>query len=167
MVGHGKALWYDYYAEDKEMRKERKKPKQEAELAKVPEMVNDLVAKALAGMLPTIMTSVTDWIDGGRQGPCTVPNFGGNTANTASVASSANPAPSPPSVRYNPLVHTTPSPLPENSPAGNPPSGTHSDSVSQAVGGVSTMAELDSLTVSKRRRLNAYYFIHFAFASHL
>ena len=167
VVGHGKALWCDYYAEDKETWKERKKHKQEAELAKVPEMVNDLVAKVLAGMLPTVVTSVMDWIDIGRQGACPVPNFGGNTANTALAASSANTAPSPPPVRDNPPVHTTPSPLPENSPAGTAPSGAHSDSVSQAVGGVSTIAELDALTVTKCRRLNTYYFIHFSYALHL
>ena len=160
VVGHGKVLWCDYYAEDKETRKERKKRKQE-------DIVNELVAKALVGFLPSVVTSVTDWIDGGRQGPCPVPNFGGNTANTASAASSANTAPPPPPVRDNPPVLTTPSPLPENSPAGTAPSGAHSDSLSQAVGGVSTMAELDALMVSKRRRLNAYYFIHFSFALHL
>ena len=130
-------------------------------------LFRSLVAKALAGFLPSVVTSVTDWIDGGRQGPCPVPNFGGNMANTVSVASSANTVPSPPPVRDNPPVHTTPSPLPENSPAGTAPSGAHSDPVSQAVGVVSTMAELDALTVSKHRRLNTYYFIQFAFALHL
>ena len=160
VVGHGKALRCDYYAEDKETRKERKKRKQE-------DIVNELVAKALVGFLPSVVTSVTDWIDGGRQGPCPVPNFGGNTANTASAASSANTAPPPPPVQDTPPVLTTPSPAPENSPAGTAASGAHSDSLSQAVGGVSTMAELDALMVSKRRRLSAYYFIHFSFALHI
>ena len=76
VVGHGKALWCDYYSKDKETRKERKKCKQDVELEKMPEMVNDLVAKALVGFLPTIVTSVTDWIDGDRQGPCPVPKIG-------------------------------------------------------------------------------------------
>ena len=59
VFGHGKSLWCEYYAEDKETRKDRKKHKQE-------DIVNELVAKALVGFLPSVVTSVTDWIDEGR-----------------------------------------------------------------------------------------------------
>jgi hypothetical protein len=48
-------------------------------------LVEDAIAKALIGLIPAMMQSLLDWINGGRVGLCPVPSMGGsNSANVVS-----------------------------------------------------------------------------------
>ena len=164
VVGHGKAKWGEYYHEDAVTRKERKKLTEahvSAEIAKVPQLVQDEVAKVITSIFPHMVQSIGNWIDGGRIGPCPVPSLTGSN--------SINAAPAP-VVLVNPATNTAApelnAPVGENSPAGTVPTSSPSVSCTPAVGGASTIAELDAITVTKRRRLNRL--LHpIAFAWHL
>jgi hypothetical protein len=48
-------------------------------------LVEDAIAKALTVLIPSMMQWLSDWINGGRVGPCPVPSMGSsNSANMAS-----------------------------------------------------------------------------------
>src|ERR1041385_9249709 len=65
-----------YYPETKEARKERKRNEEknvreelETVKADMPNIINAQVTQTVNNLLPTMMKSIADWIDGDRQGP--------------------------------------------------------------------------------------------------
>jgi hypothetical protein len=150
----GGCKWDYYYHEDTATRKERKRLEQldvREELATVkanmPQLVQDEVAKTITALLPTMMQSISTWIEGGRQGPFPMPSLG--ASNSTNGAPDIN-AP----IMENPAANNAPGM--ENSPAVTMPCSSPSISCTP-VRGASTLAELDAIMIIKRRRLNKLF----------
>ena len=157
----GKGLstkWGSYYTAG--VRKEKKTSSEsqtrevealKAQVARIPELVQEQVEQQLGTklntMVPTLIHGLTTWIAGGQQGPPPVPSF------TASNSHSAQAAPL---VSQEEAVFVSPAPTralelnaPGCTPAGTSPASAPSVSCTPAVGGASTLAELDGITVTK------------------
>ena len=111
-----------------------------AQVARIPELVQEQVQQQLGttlnAMVPTLIHGLMTWIAGGQQGPPPVPNF---TASNSHNAVFVSPAPA------RALELNAPGCMPvDTSPASGP-----SVSCMPAVGGASTLAELDDITVTK------------------
>jgi hypothetical protein len=79
VASYGDVKWTEKYNETPHERKARNKAKGEQDMQG---LVEDAIEKALAGLIPAMMQSLSDWIDGGRVGPCPVPSMGGNNSKT-------------------------------------------------------------------------------------
>ena len=124
-----------------------------AQVARIPELVQEQVEQQLGtklnAMVPTLIHGLTTWIAGSQQGPPPVPSF------TASNSHSAQAAPL---VSLAEAVFVSPAPAralelnapgcmsADTSPASGP---SVSCTRTPAVGGASTLAELDGITVTK------------------
>ena len=144
-----------------------------AQVARIPELVQEQVQQQLGttlnAMVPTLIHGLTTWIAGGQQGPPPVPSFTASNSHSAQAAplvslaaplvSQAAPLVSPaaaPLVSPAKAVFVSPAParaLELNAPGCTPgvTSAASGPSVSctPAVGGASTLAELDGITVTK------------------
>ena len=119
-----------------------------AQVARIPELVQEQVEQQLGtklnAMVPTLIHGLTTWVAGGQQGRPPVPSF---TASNSQIAM-AGPLVSPAEA-----VFVSPAParaLELNAPGGCTPAGTSlasgpSVSCTPAVGGASTLAELDAI----------------------
>ena len=100
----------------------------------------------LNAMVPTLIHGLTTWIAGGQQGPPPVPSFTASNSHNAQAAplvSQAAPLVSPAPARALELN------APGCTPAGTSPASGPSVSCTPAIGGASTLAELDGITVTK------------------
>ena len=172
----GKGLstkWGSYYTAG--VRKEKKTSSEsqarevqelKAQVARIPEIVQEQVQQqlgtTLTAIVPTLIQGLTTWIAGGQQGPPPVPSFTASNSHNAQAAplvSPAAPLVSPvaaPLVSPAEAVFVSPAPAralelnaPGCTPAGTSPASGPSVSCTPAVGGASTLAELDAITVSK------------------
>ena len=122
-----------------------------AQVARIPELVQEQVEQQLGmklnAMVPTLIHGLTTWIAGGQQGPPPVPSFTASNSHSAQAAPLVSPAEA---------VFVSPAPAralelnaPGCTPAGTSPASAPSVSCTPAVGGASTLAELDGITVTK------------------
>ena len=143
----GKGLstkWSSYY--DTAGRKEKKTSSESqarevqelrAQVARIPEIVQEQVQQQLGAtitaIVPTLIQAISAWIAGGQQGPPPIPSF------TASNSQNA---------MAGPLVSPTPARelnAPGCMPAGTSAASGPSVNCTPAVGGASTLAELDAI----------------------
>ena len=114
-AGHvaGKGLstkWGSYYTAG--VRKEKKTSSEsqtreveelKAQVARIPELVQEQVQQqlgsTLTGIMPTLIHGLTMWIAGGQQGPPPIPSFTASNSHNAQAAPLVSPA--------APLVMTT------------------------------------------------------------
>ena len=178
-VGHvaGKGLstkWSSYYTaggrkEKKTSSESQSREVQElkAQVARIPEIVQEQVQQqlgtTLTAIVPTLIQGLTTWIAGGQQGPPPVPSFTASNSHSAQVAPLVSPAaplvsPAAPLVSPAEAVFVSPAPAqalelnaPGCTPTGTSPASGPSVSCTRtpAVGGASTLAELDGITVTK------------------
>ena len=146
----GKGLstkWSSYY--DTAGRKEKKTSSESqarevqelrAQVARIPEIVQEQVQQQLGAtitaIVPTLIQGISAWIAGGQQGSPPIPSF------TASNLQNA---------MAGPLVSPTPAPelnAPGCTPAGTSAASGPSVNCTPAVGGASTLAELDAIKVT-------------------
>ena len=172
----GKGLstkWGSYYTAG--VRKEKKTSSEsqmreveelKAQVARIPELVHEQVQQQLGttlnAMVPTLIHGLATWITGGQQGPPPVPSFTASNSHNAQAAQLVSPAAPLVSPAVAPLVSpaeavfVSPAParaLELNAPrcmlAGTSTASGPSVSCTPAVGGASTLAELDGITVTK------------------
>ena len=164
----GKGLstkWGSYYTAG--VRKEKKTSSEsqtreveelKAQVARIPELVQEQVQQQLGttlnAMVPTLIHGLTTWIAGGQQGPPPVPSFMASNSHSAQAAPLVSPAAPLVSLAAAPLVSPTPARAlelnaPGCMPAGTSPASGPFVSCTPAVGGASTLAELDGITVTK------------------
>ena len=163
----GKGLstkWGSYYTAG--VRKEKKTSSEsqtreveelKAQVARIPELVQEQVQQQLGttlnAMVATLIHGLTTWIAGGQQGPPPVPSFTASNSHNAQVA---------PLVSAAEAVSVSPAPAralelnaPGCTPAGTSAASGPSVSCMPAVGGASTLAELDAITVIKPRPMTS------------
>ena len=159
----GKGLstkWSSYYTADGRKEKKTSSESQsrevealKAQVGRIPEMVQEQVQQqlgsTLTGIMPTLIHGITTWIAGGQQGPPPIPSFTASNSHNAQAAPLVSPAEA---------VFVSPAPAralelnaPGCTPAGTSPASGPSVSCTRtpAVGGASTLAELDGITVTK------------------
>ncbi|OAV84704.1 hypothetical protein PTTG_11200, partial [Puccinia triticina 1-1 BBBD Race 1] len=119
-----------------------------AQVARIPEMVQEQVQQqlgtTLTAIVPTLIQGLQMWIAGGQQGPPPVPSFMANNSHNAQAAPLVSPAEAV-------LVSPAPTRALELNAPGCTPAGTSAASgpyvsCTPAVGGASTLAELDAIT---------------------
>ena len=54
-----------------------------AQVARIPQIVQDNLAITLTSFLPTLVESIANWSAGGRQGPCPIPSMVSSHSNNA------------------------------------------------------------------------------------
>ena len=120
----------------------------------VQEQVEQQVGTKLNAMVPKLIHGLTTWIAGGQQGPPPVPSF--TTSNSHSAQTAPLVSPVAPLVSLAEAVFVSPAPArawelnaPGCTPAGTSPASAPSVSCTPVVGGASTLAELDDITVTK------------------
>ena len=136
-------------------------------MAWIPEIVQEQVQQQLGttlnAMVPMLIHGLTMWIAGGQQGPPPVPSFTSSNSHNTQAAPLVSPAAAPlvspaaaPLVSPAEAVFVSPAlaralelNAPGCTPAGTSPASAPSVSYTPAVGGASTLAELDGITVTK------------------
>ena len=124
-----------------------------AQVARILEIVQEQVQQqlgtTLTAIVPTLFQGLTTWIAGGQQGSPPVPSFTASNSHNAQAA---------PLVSLAEAVFVSPAPAralelnePGYTPAGTLPASGLSISCTPAVGGASTLAELNAITVTKPR----------------
>ena len=165
----GKGLstkWSSYYAAGGRKEKKTSSESQsrevealKAQVARIPKMVQEQVQQqlgtTLTAIVPTLIQGLTTWIAGGQQGPPPVPSFTASNSHSAQAAPLVSPAAAP-LVSPTEAVFVSPAPAralelnaPGCTPADTSPASAPSVSCMPAVGGASTLAELDGITVTK------------------
>ena len=156
VVGGGNgATWDYYYHESTEKRKERKRMVDASIVEQIDkrveektrDLVQDELGRQMTTILPNMVNSFISWFRGGQKGPFSLPSFGAST--------SSNQAPPKEPIMVTPN---------NDAPGGNghsPPSTTPSTnpSVASAMnvrGGVSTLAQLEAVTVIKHHELDTF-----------
>ena len=118
-----------------------------AQVARIPELVHEQVQQQLGSMLtgimPTLIHGLPAWIAGGQQGPPLIPSFTASNSHNAQAAPLVSPTEAV-------LVSPTPARALELNAPGCMPAGTSaasgpSVSCTPAVGGATTLAELDAI----------------------
>ena len=165
----GKGLstkWGSYYTVG--VRKEKKTSSEsqscevealKAQVARISEIVQEQVQQQLGttlnAMVPTLIHRLTTWIAGGQQGPPPIPSFTASNSHSAQAAPLVSPEVAP-LVSPAEAVFVSPAPAralelnaPGCTPAGTLPASAPSVSWTPAVGGASTLAELDGIMVTK------------------
>ena len=145
----GKGLstkWSSYYTaggrkEKKTSSESQSREVQElkAQVARIPEIVQEQVEQQLGtklnAMVPRFIHGLTTWIAGGQQGPPPVPSFTASNSHNAQAAPLVSPAPAR-ALELN---------APRCTPAGTSSASGPSVNCTPAVGGASTLAELDAI----------------------
>ena len=108
-----------------------------AQVARIPEIVQEQVQQQLGAtitaIVPTLIQGISAWIAGGQQGPPPIPSFPASHSQNAMAG---------------PLVSPTPAwelNAPGCTPAGTSAASGPSVNCTPAVGGASTLAELDAI----------------------
>src|SRR3954468_13592073 len=130
-----------------------------AQVARIPEILQEQVQQQLGttlnAMVPTLIHGLTTWIAGGQKGPPPVPSFTASNSHSAQATPLVSPAAAP---LVSPAEAVFVSPVPARAlelnapgctPAGTSPASAPSISCTPTVGGASTLAELDGITVTK------------------
>ena len=118
-----------------------------AQVARIPEIVQEQVQQQLGAtitaIVPTLIQGISAWIAGGQQGPPPIPSFTASNSQNAMAGPLVSPAEA---------VFVSPAPAralelnaPGCTPAGTSPASSPSVSWMPAVGGASTLAELDAI----------------------
>ena len=159
----GKGLstkWSEYYNAGRKERKtssesqEREVQELKAQVARIPEIVEeqvrDQLGATITAIMPTLLEGLQAWIAGGQQGPPPIPSFTGSNSHNAPAAPLVSPAEaalvSPASA---PALELNAPGCGKNTPAGTSAASGPSVTCTPAVGGASTLAELDAITVTK------------------
>ena len=158
----GKGLstkWSEYYTAGRKERKtssesqEREVQQLKAQVAWIPEIVEeqvrDQLGATITAIMPTLVSGPQAWIAGGQQGTPPIPSFTGSNSRNAPAAALVSPAEAA-------LVSPTAAPaLQLNTPgcgkntlAGTSEASGPSVTCTPAVGGASILAELDAITVT-------------------
>ena len=164
----GKGLsttWSSYYTASGRKEKKTSSESQsrevealKAQVAWIPEMVQEQVQQqlgsTLTGIMPTLTHGITTWIVCGQQGPPPIPSFTASNSHNTQAAPLVPPAVPLVSLATAVLVSQAPARAlelnaPGCTPAGTSPASSPSVSCMPAVGGASTLAELDGITVTK------------------
>ena len=151
----GKGLstkWSSYYAAGG--RKEKKTSSESqacevqelrAQVARIPEMVQEQVeqqlGRTMTAIVPTLIQGISAWIAGGQQGSPPIPSFTASNSHNAMAGPLVPPAEAA-SVSPTPARELN---APGCTPAGTSPASSPSVSCTPAVGGASTLAELDAI----------------------
>ena len=174
----GKGLstkWGSYYTAS--VRKEKKTSSEsqtreveelKAQVARIPELVQEQVEQQLGtklnAMVPTLIHGLTTWIAGGQKGPPPIPSFTASNSHNTQAAPLVSPAAAvlvstAAASLVSPAAAVLVSPTPalelnapgcgKNTPAGTSAASGPSITCTSAVGGASTLAELDGITVTK------------------
>jgi len=156
----GKGLstkWSEYYNAGRKERKtassesqEREVQQLKAQVARIPEMVEeqvrDQLGATITAIIPTLVSGLQAWIAGGQQGPPLIPSFTGSNSHNAPAAPLVSPAEaalvSPASA---PALELNAPGCGKNTPAGTSAASGPSVNCTPAVGGASTLAELDAI----------------------
>ena len=156
----GKGLstkWGSYYTAG--VRKEKKTSSEsqarevqelKAQVARIPEIVQEQVEQRLGAtitaLVPTLISGLSAWIAGGQQGPPPVPSFTASNSHNAQAAPLVSPAEAVfvPPAPARALELNAPGCTPAGTLLGSGPSVT----CMPTVGGASTLAELDTITVT-------------------
>jgi len=122
-----------------------------AQVARIPDIVQEQVQQqvqqqlgsTLTGIMPTLIHGLTTWIASGQQGPPPIPSFTASNSHNAHAAPLVSPAEAA-------LVSPTPARAlelnaPACTPAGTSAASGPSVNCTPAVGGASTLAELDAI----------------------
>ena len=108
-----------------------------AQVARIPEIVQEQVQQQLGAtitaIVPTLIQGISAWIAGGQQGPPPIPSFTASNSQNAMVGPLVSPAPAQ---ELN---------APGCTPAGTSAASGPSVNCTPAVGGASTLAELDAI----------------------
>ena len=116
-----------------------------AQVARIPEIVQEQVEQRLGAtitaIVPTLISGLSAWIAGGQQGSPPIPSFMASNSQNAMVGPLVSPAEA---------ALVSPTPARELNAPGCTPAGTSSASgrfvnCTPAVGGASTLAELDAI----------------------
>ena len=118
-----------------------------AQVARIPEIVQEQVEQRLGAtitaLVPTLISGLSAWIAGGQQGPPPVPSFTASNSHSAQAAPLVSPAEA---VFMSPaLARALELNAPGCTPAGTSPASGPSVNCTPAVGGASTLAELDAI----------------------
>ena len=154
----GKGLstkWSEYYNAGRKERKtssesqEREVQELKAQVARIPEIVEeqvrDQLGATITAIVPTLIQGISAWIAGGQQGPPPIPSFTASNLHNAMAGPLVPPAEA---------ALESPTPARELNAPGCTPAGTSTASgtsvnCTPAVGGASTLAELNGITVTK------------------
>src|SRR4051812_21874981 len=116
-----------------------------AQVARIPEIVQEQVeqqvGRTITAIVPTLIQGITSWIAGGQQGPPPIPSFTASNSQNAMAGPLGSPAEAA-------LVSPTPAGelnAPGCTPAGPSAASGPSVNCTPAVGGASTLAELDAI----------------------
>ena len=114
-----------------------------AQVAQIPKLVQEQVQQqvqqqlgsTLTGIMPTLIHGLTTWIASGQQGPPPIPSFTASNSHNAEAAPLVSPTPAR-ALELN---------APACTPAGTSAASGPSVNCTPAVGGASTLAELDAI----------------------
>ena len=158
----GKGLstkWSKYYTAGQKERKtfsesqEREVQQLKAQVARIPEMVEeqvrDQLGATITAIIPTLVSGLQAWVAGGQQGPPPIPSFTGSDSRNAPAAPLVSPAEAAlVSPAAAPALQLNAPGCGKNTPAGTSAASGPSVNCTPAVGGASTLAELDAITVT-------------------
>ena len=121
-----------------------------AQVARIPEIVQEQVQQQLGAtitaIVPTLIQGISAWIAGGQQGPPPIPSFTASNSQNAMAGPLVSPAEaalvSPASA---PALELNAPGCGKITPAGTSAASGPSVSCTPAVGGASTLAELDAI----------------------
>ena len=121
-----------------------------AKVARIAEMVQELVQHQVGGVItaivPTLIEGLQAWIVGGQQGPPPIPSFTGSNSHNAPAAPLVSPAEAAlVSPAAAPALQLNAPGCGKNTPAGTSAASCPSVNCTPAVGGASTLAELDAI----------------------
>lgn len=158
----GKGLctkWSEYYKTGRKERKtssesqEREVKELKAQVARIPEIVQeqvrDQLGATITAIMPTLLEGLQVWIAGGQQGPPPIPSFTGSNSHNAPTPLVSPAEVALVSLASVPALELNAPGCGKNMPAGTSAASGPSITCMPAVGGASTLAKLDAITVTK------------------
>jgi hypothetical protein len=156
--------WSEYYKAGRKERKtsserqEREVKELKAKVAQIPqivkEQVRDQLGATITAIMPTLLEGLRGWIVGGQQGPPPIPSLtGSNSHNAPALVSPAEEALVSPASA--PALELNAPGCGKNTPASTSVARGPSVTCTPAVGGASTLAKLDAITVTKPRPMTS------------
>jgi hypothetical protein len=158
----GKGLstkWSEYYTAGRKERKTSSESQQrevqqlKAQVARIPKMVEeqvrDQLGATITAIIPTLVSGLQAWVAGGQQGPPPIPSFTGSNSRNAPAAPLVSPAEAAlVSHAAAPALQLNAPGCGKNTSTGTSTASGSSVNCTPAVGGASTLAELDAITVT-------------------
>ena len=125
-----------------------------AQVARIPEIVQEQVEQRLGAtitaLMPTLISGLSAWIAGGQQGPPPIPSFTASNSQNAMAGPLVSPAEAAlVSPAAAPALQLNAPGCGKNTPTGTSAASGPSVTCTPAVGGASTLADLDGITVTK------------------